>query len=92
MGSSFNNMEYKIIERGDRFIIVDESNILIDDCRGFGYKTYESAKKGLWWISKGQYDLKYIKKTEHIEPPEEQEIKGKKIILTDKEKLDWINN
>ena len=36
---------YKIVPYKDRFIIIDLEGVIIEDARGYGFKTFESAKK-----------------------------------------------
>lgn len=48
-----NKEELIIVQKDDRFIIVDKNNNIIDDAQGYGYKTKEKAAKALWWKFKG---------------------------------------
>lgn len=48
-----NKEELIIVQKDDRFIIVDKNNNIIDDAQGYGYKTKEIAAKALWWKFKG---------------------------------------
>ncbi len=48
-----NKEELIIVQKDDRFIIVDKNNNIIDDAQGYGYKTKENAAKALWWKFKG---------------------------------------
>jgi hypothetical protein len=36
-----------------RYIIVDDEDKIIDDAQGYGYKTFDKAKKALWYKYKG---------------------------------------
>ena len=47
-------MSYKSIEKkvkgNDRFVIInEETNEIVDDANGFGYKTLSSCNKSLWY-------------------------------------------
>lgn len=46
-------MEYRIVDinlkNEKRYIIIDEDAVIVEDARGFGYKTKESASKMLWY-------------------------------------------
>ena len=41
--------KYKIVPHKDRFIIIDLDGVIIEDARGYGFKSFESAKKAAWY-------------------------------------------
>lgn len=38
-----------IQRKGDRYVIVNDNGKVVDDANGYGYKTYNSAKKAMWY-------------------------------------------
>lgn len=46
----------RIIQRKNRFVIVDDNNVVMDDANGHGYKTDDAARKAMWYNFKGGKD------------------------------------
>ena len=41
----------KIIKNNGRYIIIDNNNKIINNANGYGFKSYESANKALWFMN-----------------------------------------
>ena len=44
-----NIMKYLVKRKGNRFVISDEKDKVVDDAQGYGYKTFEKGRKALWY-------------------------------------------
>lgn len=42
-------MNPSVAKRGDRYVIVDETGNIIDDAQSHGYRSFNSARKSMWY-------------------------------------------
>lgn len=56
-------IDEQFVNEEKRYIILDDDGNVIDDAQGYGYKSFEKAKKALWYkFKKGKEKIKNDKK------------------------------
>jgi hypothetical protein len=53
MDTTHSTEPYKIVPWKDRFVIMSNDGVILDDAQGYGYTTREKASKAAWWKFKG---------------------------------------